>query len=166
MPEISEERKNELKNPMGRIITYSELQFISGRYRIISVGDICTLELIAHGVTPFVAVFDFKYMRKPLEAEKVKILKEKFRSPIHVTNAAGTISKISVSAAKKLLKSEKGGAILVDGEDDLVALPFIAFADSNTAIIYGQPDKGMVFVPPGSGAEKKAKEILKEIGLL
>ncbi|HIH22877.1 TPA: DUF359 domain-containing protein [Candidatus Micrarchaeota archaeon] len=165
MPEISEQRKEELKKPMGRIITYSELQFVIGRYRIVSVGDICTLELIAHGIKPFVAVFDFKYMRKPLETEKVKILKEQFKTPIHVTNAAGTISKMSVSAAKKLLKSEKGGAILIDGEDDLVALPFIAFADSNTAIIYGQPNEGMVFVPPESGAEKKATEILKEIGL-
>jgi len=160
---VPEEIKNQLKEPLGRIGDPGELRTLSRMFRIISVGDISTLHCLEEGVVPFIAVFDFVYMRKPLDERRRKKLMMAFPKFVRVSNPPGTISQELVSLASSLI--EKGGAIKVDGEEDLTALVFIALADSRTAIIYGQPDAGLVFVEPNEETKNKAKAILKELNL-
>ncbi|MBI5047105.1 DUF359 domain-containing protein [Candidatus Micrarchaeota archaeon] len=53
---------------------------------------------------------------------------------------------------------ERGGGVLVDGEEDLTALAFILHAKAHDIVVYGQPHKGMVIVKP----DKKLKDRVSE----
>ena len=155
---IPEKIKSLLKKPFGKVYThYEELKTLSKSHRIISVGDVCTLALLGLGIKPHLAVFDFKYMRRKLDGTKTGILKRYFGHFRTMTNVTGTLSIEILKNAKKLMTT--GGAILIEGEEDLTALAFIKDADKKTLVIYGQPHKGIVVVKQDS----KTKNLIKKI---
>jgi uncharacterized protein (UPF0218 family) len=51
-----------------------------------------------------------------------------------------------VRALRRALSTDNPTTILVDGEEDLVALPAIVAAPEGASVVYGQPDEGMVHV--------------------
>lgn len=153
---IPEQVRDELKKPLGSVHSdFKEIMELSHTHRIISVGDICTLGMLSMGVKPHLAVFDHLYMRRMLTPGMVRILESNFKNPKRYKNSPGTLSKGILSDASKLL--EEGGAVLIDGEEDLTALAFIMAAEPNDVIVYGQPDEGMVIVKPNKALKKKIK---------
>ena len=54
--------------------------------------------------------------------------------------------------------------ILVDGEEDLLAVPACLYAPDGSAVMYGQPGEGIVVVPAGLRARNRAKSILDRMG--
>ena len=159
MYRVSEKEKEALKKPLGKIYAgIDELRPHLKGMRIVSVGDICTLMLIDNGIKPHLAVFDFTYMRKELQKEKQKQLESTFESVQEYENEPGTISEKFVNDAKKLL--ECGGAVKINGEEDLTAIPLILNAAGDVRIIYGQPNLGIVLVVPDNKTKKEIKRIL------
>lgn len=155
---ISKEARAGLKKPLGKVYTTLEaVKTLSKRHRVISVGDICTLALLCIGIRPHLAVFDLRYMRKALPQEMALILKREFGNTKTIKNRHGTVSGKLLKNANEIMK--KGGAIKIDGEEDLTALAFIKNADAHSIIVYGQPNEGMVIVKP----DKKTKEIVNRI---
>jgi uncharacterized protein (UPF0218 family) len=149
--------KNKLKKPLGRFITLAQVKQLNKKH-IISIGDICTLNLISAGVVPHLAVFDHHYMRRSLEPESIDILKRTFPSQKKYKNPKGTLSEMIIDDAKKLIES--GGAVMIDGEEDLTALAFILVAGENDVIVYGQPKEGMVAVEYSEKTKKKIKRLI------
>lgn len=140
---ISTPIKTQLKKPLGPVYTtLQEIKKISHGHRIIAVGDVCVLALLGLGVRPHIAVFDYRYMRRSLTLLQKQILQRAFPQPHHFRNPAGTISDKLIVAAPLLLK--KGGAIRIEGEEDLTALIFLHLADRKTHVVYGQPGVGIV----------------------
>jgi uncharacterized protein (UPF0218 family) len=166
MAEVSEQIKKELKKPLGDLIDHSQLLAIAKKFKIIAVGDISTLICIHNSVHPFIAVFDFHYMRQVLDRDKEEQLETYFKKSrmFKLRNPAGTISAEAVPLAESMMRS--GGVLKIDGEEDLLALVFIALAEKDTVVIYGQPNEGLVLVKPNSQAKIKSKEILKKLNLL
>ncbi len=166
MVDVPEKIKNELKKPLGDLVDHAQLPAIANKYKIISVGDISTLICIQHAIHPFIAVFDFHYMRQVLDLDKEEQIEKYFKKAraYKLRNPAGTISAEVMPIAEYMLKS--GGILKVDGEEDLLALVFIAMAEKDTAVIYGQPNEGLVLIKPNSQSKQKAKEILKKLNLL
>ncbi|MFA6530691.1 MAG: DUF359 domain-containing protein [Candidatus Micrarchaeia archaeon] len=164
MTVVPENIKSELKTPLGRIGKPEELPELAKKLKIISVGDISTLKCIEAGVIPFIAVYDLIFMRKPLDQQRRQLLSETFPNALRASNPPGEITCSFVDAAKSIIKT--GGAIQVDGEEDLTALVLVALSDSKSLVIYGQPHQGMVFIEPNLKTKNKAKEILKELKLL
>jgi len=155
MGKISEKSRLMLKKPLGKLFkSVRELKLSKAKHRIISIGDMITLELLDAGIRPHLAVFDFKCMRKRLGKKSMSILRKAFPHPEKYRNPAGTVSDQLISDASFLIK--KGGALQIIGEEDLTALAFIRKAGKRDIILYGQPDKGMVLV-------KANKKILKKI---
>lgn len=150
--EIPEEIKNKLKKPLGKFITLEQVKEL-GDKRIISIGDICTLNLISIGVVPHLAVFDHLYMRQKLELESIEILDKNFPNQKRYKNPHGTLSEKILDDAKKLI--EDGGAVLIDGEEDLTALAFILAANEDEVVIYGQPKEGMIIIEYDKKIKKK-----------
>jgi len=154
MVRISEEVKNELKEPIGELFSDpTDLEgFIlkerkkQGRHRIIAIGDVCTATLLSRGISPHLAVFDYHTRRADADKETLDILKKAYGSMKRYDNPAGTVSDILFREAKALI--EEGGAILIDGEEDLTALAFIRGADEDDMVLYGQPGEGIVMVRP------------------
>ena len=157
---IPEQVRNELKKPLGSVhADFKEIMDLSRTHRIISVGDVCTLGMLSMGVRPHLAVFDHLYMRRILTPGVIRILESNFKNPKKNKNSPGTLSKGIHSHAAKLL--EEGGAVLIDGEEDLTALAFIMAAGAKDVIVYGQPDEGMVVVKPNKALKKKVKEWIR-----
>ncbi len=150
-----------LKKPMGKMhVSFEQLIKMNKTHKIIAVGDICVLSLLALGIRPHLAVFDYKYMRKELPEMMINVLEREFRDMIIISNKAGTISDILIKKSKELI--EKGGAVRIKGEEDLTALPFIRDAPAHMIIVYGQPHEGMVIVKPDKKIKKFTNEILNK----
>lgn len=162
---IPEEIREKLKKPLGSIHTdYDALKKAARGCRIISVGDICTLGLLAAGVRPHLAVFDFRSIRKPLKGADVSKLKSEFGRMRRMKNPAGTLSERIIERAAEL--AEKGGALLIDGEEDLTALAFIANAGPRDLILYGQPGEGFVLVKPDRKTKNRARALISAAAAL
>lgn len=141
---ISEEIKTKLKKPLGRLHRGTDfLELIKNR-RILSVGDQTTLVLLEKGIKPHLAVFDFRIMRKKIPESARKKLLSSFDNIKKYKNKPGTVSGYLLKDAKKII--ENGGAVLIDGEEDLATLAFILGAEKNDIILYGQPGQGIVEV--------------------
>jgi GTP-dependent dephospho-CoA kinase len=156
---IPEKVRKELKHPLGELhIDFRKIKKLSTTMRVISIGDVCTLGLLAMGIRPHLAVFDHRYMRNKLAPGFVKILKLNYPNPLKMSNPPGTLSEEIVKNAKNLI--ENGGAILIEGEEDLTALAFIKSAGKNDLIVYGQPNEGMVVVISNENIKKKIERWL------
>ena len=158
---VSDQIKERLKKPLGRIQNnFLKLQKLSKTHKIASVGDICTICLLAASIKPHLAIFDYKSERKDLSDDFKNTLRLHFPNPKKYKNKNGTLSSKILKDAPKLLK--KGGGVLIDGEEDLTALAFINVADEKTVVVYGQPKKGIVLVYPKK-IRKKITRIIDEI---
>lgn len=157
MIKLSEEVLIELKKPLGKVFpTIQQLIATSKRKKIISIGDISTINMINTGTKPHLAVFDFKSHRKELESQLKNILEINYPNPKKYENESGTISNDLINDAPKLI--EEGGGILIKGEEDICALAFIMSADDRYVIIYGQPKEGIVLIKPTNELKNKIKK--------
>ncbi len=153
---IPQETRKKLKKPMGRV--YTDLRKLKKRIRgkrVITVGDITTLSMLAVGIKPHLAVFDFRFMRTPLADILRAVLRMHYPKPKRVKNRTGHLSENLIKNAKGHIK--RGGAVFVEGEEDLTALAFIFSAGRRDVVLYGQPKKGVVLV----GYDEKLKNRIK-----
>jgi len=158
MTVIPKRIKLQLKKPLGKI--YKSADFVEKirNKRIITVGDDSTLALLTRGIKPHLAVFDFRVMRKKISKKKRKLLLSSFKKIKRYKNKPGTLSDYILRNAKSLIK--EGGAIIIEGEEDLTTLAFILSAGKNYVILYGQPNKGMVKVLPTEKLKKKTERMI------
>ncbi|MGB9719642.1 MAG: DUF359 domain-containing protein [Candidatus Anstonellales archaeon] len=159
MLRITEELRAELKEPLGRMISIDEVA--KTQKKIVAVGDIVVLSLLEKNVRPYIAVFDFKNLRKEISEEEKQKLVSHFPKAKKVSNPPGTLNEEIFEIAKKLLNS--GGALFVDGEEDLVALAFLRSLEKDFLLIYGIFEKGVVAVEGGEKTKEKAKSIIKRM---
>ncbi len=154
--------KRMLKKPLGRLYASpSFLRKIKNK-RIITVGDESTLVLLSKGIKPHLAVFDFKIKRRKITKKKRSILLSSFKNIRNYKNRKGTLSDYLLRDAGKLIR--EGGAILIDGEEDLTALAFILNAGEKNVVVYGQPEKGMVLVLPTKRTKNKIRKLVGTLG--
>ncbi|SIR64447.1 GTP-dependent dephospho-CoA kinase family protein [Natronorubrum thiooxidans] len=136
--------RHELKEPMGPIETDAErlLEAVDGP--LIAVGDVVTYHFLQAGRAPDVAVVDERTKRETVDEEIRETVTES--TPLEATNPPAALSAEMVETLREALDREEPTTILVDGEEDLVALPAIAAAPEGASVVYGQPDEGMVHV--------------------
>lgn len=116
--------------------------------KVIAIGDVVVENLLKVGIEPDMIIIDGKTMR---EEKKVPVLCE-----ITVKNPASEITDELIEAVKKGYKS-----ILVEGEEDLAALPAILYADENSLIVYGQPSEGIMVIRPTKENKQKVEDTLE-----
>ena len=155
---FSEEVKEKVRKPLGRLcpgdIGYSR-EFADARPLVV-VGDYTFAYLVKAGLRPSVVVLDAK-----VERREVYLPSLEGYSVVRVKNTPGTISP---EAAKAVIEAvEKGGvAVVVDGEEDLLALPAMHVLPETGVLVYGQPKVGYVVVRGGEEARRKVVEIVAE----
>jgi uncharacterized protein (UPF0218 family) len=122
---------------------------------IISVGDALSERLLKNGIRPKVVIIDGRVMRKHIAS---------FATEDYVTanvrNAAGTISDESWAAVESAVKHKSDVKIVVEGEEDLLALVAILSAQENAMVVYGQPHEGMVVVEVTSEKKDEVRKIV------
>ncbi len=163
MAQISDRLRARLKKPLGELVPFAEAAKRCRGRRVIAVGDEIVFNFLELGKIPFVSVFDLKTLRKSVAPKiKGKIL-EFYPNPQRTEKPAGELSVEMFGIAKLFL--EKGGALYVEGEEDLFALPF-ALLVHEEIVIYGQPGQGCVILEKGNFEKKELEKELKEMGLV
>ena len=138
------ELRHELKEPLGPIETDANrlLKEIDGP--LIAVGDVVTYHFLKAGREPDVALVDERTKRDAVDEEIRATVTE--NTHIEAVNPPAEISGDVVRALLEGLARDEPTTILVEGEEDLVALPAIVAAPAGASVVYGQPDEGMVHV--------------------
>lgn len=122
---------------------------------MIAVGDKVTESLQELGRTPDVQVIDEtegRVRRLPPEVPYVRILRAK--------NPAGTITREATEAVRGAFAGAKPVRVLIEGEEDLLAIPAIDAAPEGSVLYYGQPGKGVVRVSVDGRAKSSVRRSL------
>lgn len=162
---LPERLRARLARPLGRLYGPSDIsggelaRSLASASLVASVGDRVT-ETIAHmGRVPDVQVVDGRENRKQREPPVVP-----HAVTIEVPNPAGAITQEAMAAVKYAFSGKKPCRVLVDGEEDLLALPVVVYAPLGTTVYYGQPGKGIVAVRVDHAAKSRSREVLSEMG--
>jgi uncharacterized protein (UPF0218 family) len=162
---VTPELRVKLKEPFGMLIqgsfaeTMDKLGSIVKREKppkVVSVGDTVSRNLHAYKMNPQLLITDNKCMRKRV---KPKVFESK--NVVHVKNPQGTITEEAIAAIKEALESDEHFHIIVDGEEDLLALIAVLYAPEKSLVVYGQPYEGIVVVEVTPEKKTGAMEILK-----
>jgi hypothetical protein len=167
---VTPELREKLKEPFGMLIqgsfaeTMSKMENIVKREnppKIVSVGDTVSRNFHEHQMNPQLSITDNKRMRRRIQP---RIFAGK--KVVHVKNPQGTITEEAIASIKEALESDERIHIIVDGEEDLLALIATLYAPEKSLVVYGQPYKGIVVVKVTSEKKAEAKEILKAMKTL
>src|ERR1700722_11507552 len=120
--------------------------------RVISVVDRVTESLHALGRTPDVQVVDEVERRVKRAAPDVPFVRL-----LRAANPAGTITLGAIQAVTSALEGVKPARVLIDGEEDLLAIPAIEAAPVGSSLYYGQPGEGVVMVLIDEGGKAPVK---------
>lgn len=159
--------RRRLKKPIGELIrgsyeeTMEKLKLLIEKEKppcVVSVGDVISKNLVEKSLHPKLLIVDNRVMRSNIEPAKLDAEEEK-----HVRNPPGTITFEALNAIQKAFKTAHTVKIVVEGEEDLLALPAIQFAPENAFIVYGQPLEGIVVVRATLQKKAEVAEILEEM---
>jgi len=157
--------RRKLKKPLGMLIrgsfkeTAEKFKQIVDEEKppsIISVGDTVSKNLVENGISPNLIIIDNRVMRRDLAPAPLSAELER-----HVKNPAGSITFEALEAIKEALKANQRTKIIVEGEEDLLALCSILYAPENSLVVYGQPREGMVVVKATKKKKEEVARILK-----
>ena len=155
----------ELKKPFGTLIldaqvTKEKIASTVRGARVMTVGDATTERLLAFGIVPDVAVVDGK------ERRRKRAYPEFDATMMMCKNPAGVISKQAVDTLMHALKTKPPvQVVVVEGEEDLLALPVFAMAPDDAVVLYGQPLEGLVVVRITPEIRNRAKNLMERIGV-
>jgi len=147
-----------LKTPLGQLFrgtpieTMPRLKMLvqqSKPSKLTTVGDVVSRETLEAGIQVNLRIVDQMTLRKrisPIEIRAERTYK--------VRNPAGIITREAWDTIREALK-DKEALILVDGEEDLLAIPAVLESPDNALVVYGQPSEGLVVVT--ASFEKKSE---------
>jgi pantetheine-phosphate adenylyltransferase len=153
----------ELRKPIGQVLIGDAIGSSIETHRkdiIVTVGDITTKTLLTAGVTPSLSIVDFLVDRKPYpELDGRFAAMNIFR--VTVPSGPGFIAKEAIRVIQKWsMHPEEKIVLAVSGEEDLLALPAIAYGPTGAVVYYGQPGKGLVEVVISADKQREAKTLL------
>lgn len=157
-----------LKQPLGILMKGDQLKTISQTTDIlISVGDHVSASLIKQNIFPQLIIIDYKTRRGDISPNKKELLDHlPDYETVKVSNPAGIITEETMNSIQSIcstITTEDKIMLIVEGEEDLTALPAILYAPINATIIYGMPYKGVVIVPSTEEYKEKVRHILSEM---
>lgn len=162
---LPQELREMLAKPMGRLFTEGEIESggfgdaLAGSTMVVTVGDRATETVAAKGRVPDVQIVDGRENRNVREPPDVS-----YAVLYKVRNPAGMITLEAFEGIKKAFEGRKPARVLVDGEEDLLAIPAIVLAPLSAVLFYGQPGRGMVMVKADEGAKSRNSDLLKQMG--
>ncbi len=144
---LTEDLAKELKAPLGQLVqnekrrTSPAIKNLAKCGLIVSVGDATLDFLLSMSLVPDIQVIDSREKR-----EKRLPPRAAHRSAFHIKNPKGTISEECIEMFLSALSSPKPVRIVVEGEEDLLALIAIISSPEGSCVLYGQPMEGLVVV--------------------
>ncbi|MDP2649616.1 MAG: pantetheine-phosphate adenylyltransferase [bacterium] len=146
---ISNKVRKILKKPLGRLIeTEIKKNIKINPAKIIAVGDIVTKYFNENNLGPKIAAVDFSTGRKKQFSNSLQLGFSGKQKNITIQNPSGSLSVQLFKAIKNIFENPDRDRIVIqiNGEEDLVVLPFLLAAPLGFYIYYGQPGRGVVEV--------------------
>ena len=164
---IDPSQLNLLKEPFGVLIKDENInkeslhREIESAHKIITVGDTTTEKLVQLGYIPDISVVDGKEKR----IKKNKIFEYPADKVLHFENHPGELDELIIVEILQLTQSKFENKIkfIIEGEEDLIALPFLMYSPDNWVICYGQPYQGLVIVHVNEDSRSRAKLIFNKV---
>ena len=158
---LPESLRANLKRPLGlllkdsEITKYNVLKNIGNVSCLITVGDATTEKVMNLGIVPSLQIVDSleKRQKRDLPGGTVK-------TSLNCRNPPAEITDESLATIKQAFHMDRPVRIIVTGEEDLLVLPVVMFAPANSAVLYGQPDEGLVIVKITEQIRNKVKAVL------
>lgn len=173
---VQREIINLLKRPLGELISYDRVEksrIVELRHatrKLIAVGDTTTAKVVSFDVVPDLSVVD-GFEKRSVSTTAISELKcmiSRLSSMKLVeftcSNHQGSISSNAIAVLFQALMSHDPVLIRIIGEEDLLALPLIAYAPPETIVLYGQPSEGIVVVRLVNQIQGVAKHLMRRIG--
>jgi GTP-dependent dephospho-CoA kinase len=173
---LKDEHVNILKKPFGELIKQEEISkqkinaLVKDSKVLITVGDATTEKIISFGLTPDLSIIDCVERRirrtesKILELKTFFLTTTKFKQ-YQCKNPKGTITREAYITIKKILMKGEQAIIVIDGEEDMLALAVFALAPLDSVVFYGQPLEGLVSVKINDKIKNKSRNLLQSIGV-
>ncbi|KXA90883.1 hypothetical protein AKJ57_03275 [candidate division MSBL1 archaeon SCGC-AAA259A05] len=156
MLRLPEDKRFQFKEPKGRLFkdTKKAIEYLNSLdyTQIMTVGDVVSAEFLKNGLNPDIMCVDFTVMRSPVE-EEIKDIIEEYSVP--QTKVENPPSHITEDLRESIRQAEPPLKIVVEGEEDLAAVPAVLYAPENSVVAYGQPREGLVLIEV---SEKKKEE--------
>lgn len=162
---LTPELRRELKKPIGILLrgsfeeTMKKFESLLQEDKpsvIVSVGDRVSRSLAESRIATKLSIVDNRIMRRRIQP--IPLIAE---DTLYVQNPPGTITEEALDAIQKALRGKRCAKIVVDGEEDLLALVAVMYAPENSLVVYGQPSKGIVVVMVTKQKKSEITEILK-----
>ncbi len=128
--------------------------------KVIAVGDVTSDTILQEGYAPDVMIVDGITKRGPYE--------EQFSAAQEFTiyNPAAVIYPEAWSAVDTAIHEEEKSLIIVEGEEDLMGFPAVLLAPNGSAVLYGQPDVGIIWIPVTKENKKIARNLLEAMPVI
>jgi len=168
---MPENLREELRKPLGRVFksTKELLQcFKTLKWTmVVAVGDIIVDALMKNGIGPEVKIIDFKTRRKQNDLNRYHLVTA--AQELYI-NKPGTINLKTAEKLKELIHQQLGHPkgvqpqswLVIDGEEDLLALPAILFSPLGSLVFYGHWQLGVIGVEVTEEMKEKASQIVKK----
>lgn len=140
---ITSTQRDQLKQPLGQILSVSQIQEFINQYQPITiavVGDQTLKTFLATDINFNYGVFDGKTNR-----DTYLTIDLPDWTRYSAMNKNGTISHQAADEVRKLLTNEKA-LLNIEGEEDLLTLVFVLLLPLKSLVFYGQPDEGVVAI--------------------
>ncbi|MFC7074992.1 GTP-dependent dephospho-CoA kinase family protein [Haloarcula halophila] len=160
--ELPETLRAAFKEPLGPIYTDTAALLADAGDPIVAVGDIVTYHLLEAGRTPELALVDGRTHRSTVD-EEIEAAVGGFDRRVTVENPPATLTEALLAAIRDGLDDGGTTLIVVDGEEDLAALPAVLAIPTTGSVVYGQPEEGMVLVTPDGAARDRARSLLERM---
>jgi len=163
---LPEELRQTLAEPLGRVFSGEEAKgeafakLAREAPMVITVGDRVTETLGEVGRTPEVQVVDGIERRSRRELPRVP-----YARLVKIKNPAGRITTGAIEGMRRAMLGKKPVRVLVDGEEDLLAMLAIAMAPISATVLYGQPLVGVVAVKADAVAKARNRAVLAKMGI-
>jgi GTP-dependent dephospho-CoA kinase len=173
---LKDEHVNILKKPFGELIKQEDTSkqkinsLVKDSKSLITVGDATTEKIISLGLTPDLSIIDCVERRIRRTESKIFELKNFFLKngqfkQYQCKNPKGRITKEAYITIKKILMKGEHAIIVIDGEEDMLALAVFALAPLDSIVFYGQPLEGLVSVKINAKIKNKSRNLLNSIGV-
>ena len=171
---LTKEVESMLKDPFGKLFPGPEedhsvaitdaLNFLEDFHSpIIGVGDVTVRALQNVGSPASIGIIDEKTKRVKWDGYR-EIDQSLYDNIIQCTNPPGVLTKSLFESCKRAInnwtENNETTLILVNGEEDLAPLFLHIIAPIKSAIIYGQPSKGVVLRITGLESKTRCQKIL------
>jgi uncharacterized protein (UPF0218 family)/phosphopantetheine adenylyltransferase len=127
---------------------------------VIAVGDVTSSTLLKEGFTPDVIIVDGITKRGPFEEEFAS------ERTYRIYNPAAAIYPEAWSVIDTAIRDKLSSLIDVEGEEDLLGFPAVLLAPDDSAVLYGQPDVGIVWIPINIENKKIARDLLEQMPII